>query len=48
MLFIGRDGRVRRIHSGFDGPATGDAHRRLMDEFEELVRDLMAKPDFSS
>lgn len=42
-IFIGRDGRVRRVHAGFYGPAAGARHRRQVEEFrreiERLLRD---------
>jgi thiol-disulfide isomerase/thioredoxin len=40
-IFIGRDGLVKKIHAGFDGPATGERHRRLKAEFEETVKELL-------
>lgn len=40
-IFLGRDGRVRRIHAGFSGPATGERHGRVKREFEDLVRELL-------
>ena len=40
-LFLGRDGRVRRIHAGFYGPATGAQHQRLIREFEREVERLL-------
>lgn len=43
-VFIGRDGRVRRVHSGFSGPATGEHHRRLIAELEGLIEELLAEP----
>lgn len=43
-LFIGRDGRVRRVHAGFYGPATGAAHDALAREFEAVVDSLLAEP----
>ncbi len=43
-IFIGRDGRVRRIHTGFAGPATGAHHTRLVSEFEALVETLISEP----
>lgn len=43
-VFIGRDGRVRRIHSGFAGPATGRAHQELVADFERLLDALLAEP----
>lgn len=40
-IFIGRDGRVSRIHAGFSGPATGERHTQVKREFEELVKELL-------
>lgn len=40
-LFIGRDGRVRRVHAGFYGPATGVQHVRLAHEFEAEIERLL-------
>ena len=40
-IFLGRDGRVRRVHAGFYGPATGDQHRRLVADFEREVERLL-------
>ena len=42
-LFIGRDGLVKKIHAGFDGPATGERHTRLKAEFEETVKELLKR-----
>ncbi len=43
-IFIDRGGRVRRIHSGFSGPATGAHHERLVAEMETLVEELLDEP----
>ncbi len=43
-VFVGRDGTVRRIYSGFSGPGTGDHHRRLVAELEGLIEELLAAP----
>lgn len=40
-IFVGRDGRVRRVHAGFYGPATGAQHERLVREFEREVERLL-------
>jgi peroxiredoxin len=40
-LFIGRDGLVKRVHAGFDGPATGERYTRLKAEIEEIIRHLL-------
>jgi thiol-disulfide isomerase/thioredoxin len=43
-LFIGRDGRVRRVHAGFHGPATGMQYQATVREFERLTDELLAEP----
>ena len=46
-LFLDRQHRIVGIHSGFDGPATGDRFRKLRKEWEETVRRLVgAAADF--
>jgi thiol-disulfide isomerase/thioredoxin len=40
-IYIGRDGRVARIHAGFASTATGEAHVALQHEVEELVQKLL-------
>ena len=42
-LFIGRDGRVRRVHAGFTGPATGEQYARVVREFREEVERLLSE-----
>lgn len=42
-VFLGRDGRVRRVHAGFYGPATGAQHERMIREFEREVERLLAE-----
>lgn len=42
-IFIGRDGKVRKIHSGFAGPGTGEHHAELVAEFETTIRELLAE-----
>jgi thiol-disulfide isomerase/thioredoxin len=41
-IYTGRDGLVKRIHAGFEGPATGERHTRLKKEMDELVQELLA------
>jgi len=43
-VFIGRDGLVRRIHTGFAGPGTGRHHELLVAELEGLIEELLAEP----
>lgn len=45
-IFIGRDGLVRRIHSGFEGKATGDRYTRLKAEYEAQIKELLAEKEF--
>ncbi|HLK69987.1 MAG TPA: TlpA disulfide reductase family protein [Bryobacteraceae bacterium] len=42
-FFLGRDGRVRSVHAGFAGRATGDFHRELKEEEKALVERLLAE-----
>jgi len=43
-IFVGRDGRVRKVHSGFTGPGTGAAYETLVHDFEETIAALVAEP----
>ncbi len=43
-IFLGRDGRVRRVHAGFYGPATGAQHGRMIREFEREIELLLGEP----
>jgi len=42
-FFLGRDGRVRSVHAGFAGAASGDFHRQLKEETTALVERLLAE-----
>jgi thiol-disulfide isomerase/thioredoxin len=42
-FFIGRDGRVRTIHTGFAAPASGAFHTQLRQEFAGTVERLLAE-----
>lgn len=42
-IFVGRDGRVRAVHAGFSGPATGDAYRALRADFRRRIEELIAE-----
>jgi hypothetical protein len=41
-LFFAADGAVLAIHTGFSGPATGDAHLELRRRFEGLIEKLLS------
>jgi thiol-disulfide isomerase/thioredoxin len=42
-LFIGRDGKVKKIYSGFAGPGTGAHYDALRTEIETLIESLLAE-----
>jgi thiol-disulfide isomerase/thioredoxin len=42
-VFLGRDGKVRRVHAGFYGPSTGAQHQRLVRDFEREIERLLAE-----
>ena len=42
-IFLHGDGRVRAVHSGFSGPATGEDFRRQQQQFEALIEELLAE-----
>jgi len=43
-IFVGRDGRVRKIHAGYTGPATGERFNQVQKEMDQIVRDLLKSP----
>ena len=44
-IFIGRDGMVRRIHTGFYGPGTGaERYAAYSRDIELFVTDLLKEP----
>ncbi|PHS04136.1 MAG: redoxin [Kordia sp.] len=40
-IFIDKKGTVRKIHTGFNGPATGEKYIQFTKEFENFVKKLM-------
>jgi len=42
LLFLDRTGRVRRIHAGFYGPATGAQYTKLRADLHTYVEELLA------
>ena len=42
-IFIDKKGRVRKIHTGFNGPATGDKYTEFKAEFESFVSELLSE-----
>lgn len=42
-IFIDRQGKVRKIHTGFSGPATGDYYTKYVDEFNFFMDSLLSE-----
>ncbi len=42
-IFIDRKGQIRKIHTGFSGPGTGDHYIKLTREFTALIDELLAE-----
>ncbi len=42
-IFIDKKGNVRKVHSGFNGPATGKFYDEFKVEFNELIDQLLAE-----
>ena len=42
-IIIDKKGDVRKIHTGFSGPGTGDHYIEFITEFEKLTNDLLAE-----
>lgn len=41
LIYIDKQGRVRKIHTGFNGPGTGEYYDQWIEEHEALVRQLL-------
>ena len=39
-LLVDKNKKVRRIHTGFNGPATGNKYEEFMKDFEQLIVSL--------
>jgi hypothetical protein len=42
-IFIGKDGKVKKIHTGFTGPSTGIYYYQFKEHFNETVNELLAE-----
>lgn len=42
-VFIGRDGKVKAVHSGFASPASGEFHTQLQQDFTARIERLLAE-----
>jgi thiol-disulfide isomerase/thioredoxin len=43
-IFVDRTGKVRKIHTGFSGPATGQHYDKLVTDFTKTLDALLAEP----
>ena len=42
-IFIGKDGKVKHIHTGFEGPGTGIYHQQFIERFNQIINELLAE-----
>jgi len=42
-IFIDRQGRVRKIHTGFNGPGTGPLYTRFVEQYTAFIEQLLAE-----
>lgn len=47
-IFIGKDGKVKMIHTGFSGPGTGVYYEQFVQHFNETVNELLNEKSASS
>lgn len=40
-IFIGKDGKVKKIHTGFEGPGTGIYYEQFIQHFNETINELL-------
>jgi len=40
-VFVGRDGIIKEVHAGFNGPGTGEDYKKQKDEFYRIVNHLL-------
>jgi thiol-disulfide isomerase/thioredoxin len=40
-IFIGKDGKVKKIHTGFSGPGTGIYYEQFIETFNETINSLL-------
>ena len=40
-IFIDKKGKVRKIHTGFSGPATGNYYEEFVDNFNSFMNQLL-------
>jgi hypothetical protein len=40
-IIIGRDGEVKRVHTGFNGPGTGKLYDNYVQEMDLFIQELL-------
>lgn len=45
LIFIDRQGKVRKIHTGFSGPGTGEHYEKFKQDFNQTVNNLLEEPE---
>jgi thiol-disulfide isomerase/thioredoxin len=43
LIYLDKKGKVRHIHTGFNGPGTGVYYERWVDEHNQLIKELLAE-----
>ena len=43
LMIIDKNGKIRKIHTGFSGPSTGTHYSDFVKEFEKTIADLLAE-----
>ncbi|MFN7259033.1 MAG: TlpA disulfide reductase family protein [Cyclobacteriaceae bacterium] len=43
-IFIDKNGKVRKVHTGYNGPATGKYYQEFVKEFNDTVNGLLSEP----
>lgn len=42
-IFVGKDGKVKHIHTGFEGPGTGAFHEQFKERFNETINEMLSE-----
>jgi hypothetical protein len=42
-IFIGKDGKVKHIRTGFEGPGTGIYYEQFKERFNQVINELLAE-----
>jgi hypothetical protein len=40
-IYLDKKGQVRNIHTGFNGPATGEKYMAFKEDFDKKVKELL-------